>query len=187
MSNPGLYDVFPSDMNVATVARAIGKGIVPTGIQTNYTAPITRLEFAQMAVLFIEYFSGQSIDAFMLANTITPRAAGSFRDTNDPAALAALALGITNGTGSSHFSPDLEITREQAATMLQRLWTVTGLPIANNVPSEIDDLDDASAWAVESINFIRGNAIMADAAEGSFNPLGSFTREQAVVTFDRIW
>ncbi|MCR5352693.1 MAG: hypothetical protein K6D98_00125, partial [Clostridiales bacterium] len=43
-----------SDWAIQYVERAVAAGFVPAELQSNYTSPITRKEFAKLSVLFIE-------------------------------------------------------------------------------------------------------------------------------------
>ena len=167
------------------IQSAFEKGFIPAEMQSNYTQVTTRLEFARMAVMFIEYASSQSIDEFLLSRGLS-RNPNAFNDTSDPYILAAFALGITTGTGANQFTPQGQLTREQAATMLQRVWNVLGLDTVPVTAAGFSDIGNASAWAIDGINFAFTHGIMSGVGNNMFNPSGLYTREQSIVTFDRI-
>jgi WD40 repeat protein len=169
------------------IASAVDKGFVPPDIQNSYTSVITRQEFCRMAVKFVEYISGKGIDAVLADNGVS-RDPGAFSDTSDPDILAAYALGITNGTGGGQFSPDGQFTREQAATMLMNTCRAVGMDVDNPPTSDFSDLASASPWAVDGINFVRANGIMSgtSTAGSVFTPKTTYTRQESIVTFDRI-
>ncbi|MDR1580145.1 MAG: S-layer homology domain-containing protein [Synergistaceae bacterium] len=148
-----------TDESAAAWARegidsAVDKGFVPPDIQNNYTSVITRQEFCRMAVKFVEYMSGEGIDAVLADNGVS-RDPSAFSDTSDSDILAAYALGITNGTGGGQFSPNGQFTREQAATMLMNTCKAIGMDVDSPPVSDFTDLGSASPWAVDGINFVR--------------------------------
>ncbi|MDR0491144.1 MAG: S-layer homology domain-containing protein, partial [Oscillospiraceae bacterium] len=141
------------------ITAAVEKGFVPTDIQGSYTNVITRQEFCRMAVMWVEYATGKSIDA-VLAEQGKSRDTDAFTDTNDPYILAALALGITSGTGVGRFTPDGQFSREQAATMIMNTCRAIGANVSNPPVPGFTDMGSASSWAVDGINYVRANGIM---------------------------
>lgn len=77
------------------------------------TKPINRAEFAAVSVKLYEKLSGA---------TAAPVATNPFRDTQDPEVLKAFNLGITNGVAPDRFASGDLLNREQAATMLTRVF-----------------------------------------------------------------
>lgn len=93
-------------------------------------------------------------------------------------------IGITNGTAKDKFSPDLLITREQAATMLTRAykaayWEGWHLDIDSTytakkldyegVPPFADDAD-ISAFAKPSVYFMVKHNIISGVGNNMFAP-----------------
>jgi hypothetical protein len=173
------------------ITEALEKGIVPDELQENYKNTITRIEFCRIAVKYIEYATGYSIETVMLERNVSPDP-NVFTDTDDPDVLAAYALGVTSGTGSNTFAPNAEITREQAATMLMNVCLVLGFDVdtveaSNEAPTNtLTDMDSASYWAIDGINFCVTNGIMVGTGGNRFNPKVSFSREQCIITFNNI-
>jgi transglutaminase-like putative cysteine protease len=169
------------------IESAIAKGFVPADIQNNYTSVITRQEFCRMAVKFVEYRAGKTIDAVLQEKGLSTDP-GAFSDTSDPDILAAHALGITSGTGGGKFSPNGQFTREQAATMLMNTCKAIGMDVSDPPASDFTDLGSASSWAVTGIDFVRANGIMngTSSAGSVFTPKTTYTRQESIVTFDRI-
>jgi len=167
------------------IANALQKGFVPSEIQSNYQGFITRAEFCRMAVKYIEYITGMSIDNVMAEKGVA-RDWSAFTDTNDSIIFAANALGITSGTGNRKFTPNGQISREQAATMIRNVCMVLGADVDNSPNSGFADIQTASSWAVDSINFVRAYAIMTGTGGNNFNPKALYTREQGIVTFNNI-
>ena len=50
------------------------------------------------------------------------------------------------------------------------------------------DLLDALTWAHDGINFVRANGIMGGTRTlpPTFSPMGIYSRQEGIVTFDRI-
>lgn len=175
------------------IKQAIAKGFVPKELQNSYTNTITRAEFAKLAVKWLEFYSGKSIDAILSEKGLT-RNSNAFSDTNDPDILAAYALGITSGTKSptateqGMFSPDGQFSREQAATMVRSTCKAAGMDVSNNNPAGFEDIDKASNWAVDGINFVKNEGIMGGTSTAPllYSPKKTYTKEQSIITFSNI-
>jgi uncharacterized repeat protein (TIGR02543 family) len=169
------------------INAAVAKGFVPADIQDNYTNVITRQEFCRMAVMWVEYATGKSIDTILSEKGLS-RYPNPFADTDDPNILAAYALGITAGTGNNRFTPDGQFTREQAATMIMNTARAIGSNVSDPPPSDFADMNNAEWWAYQGINFVRANSIMIGVSTDPprFDPKALYTREQSIVTFNNI-
>lgn len=180
-----IYD--PSDWAKKNIATAIEHGYVPYGLQYDYSKPITRQEFCELAVDFIQFATGQSIDALLKQKKLV-RDEYTFKDTKDTNVLAAYSLGITHGTGNQKFSPDGQITREQAAAMIQNLCMAIGLEPDDMPDYEYSDIGKAASWSVDGINFCSAYGIMTGTGSAIhvFSPKGKYTREQSIVTMEKI-
>ena len=197
-----------SSWAVDGIRSAVAKGFVPCYIQDEYKNAITREEFVLMAVRFIEYWLGESIDAVLAWRGLTRDQRRLFSDTaNNCDILAAYALGIINGveapveiqspdplTGDigsikqGRFMPDGELTREQAAVVIRNICRVLGMDVSDAPDQGFADIASASAWAADSINYVGSAGIMAGtgAASPVFSPKEAFTRQESMIVFDRI-
>ena len=176
-----------------SIRSAIDKGIVPKEIQGDYTKIITRAEFCRMTVMFVEYWLEMTVEEIfvefvddILKEFGVTREDVMFTDTNDQYILIAYILGITNGTGDGKFTPNGMIDRQQAATMLARLCELFGVDISDAPDSGFADLQTADAWAIEGINFCYEYWIMLGTGDNKFSPKETYTRQQSIMTFDRI-
>lgn len=173
------------------ISSAIEKGFVPTDLQDRYQSIITRQEFCRMAVQFVEYKTGKDIDS-VLADRGVSRDSNAFSDTSDPSILAAYALGITSGTKAPTatspgvFTPNGEFDREQAATMIRNVCKVIGMDVSEPSDQGFTDIGTASTWAVNGINYVCANGIMSGTSASTrvFNPKGTYTRQESIVTFN---
>ena len=84
----------PSAWAAPLVEQAVSQSLVPQDLQSNYTAPTTRAEFAALAVALYETVTG---------NTITGRA--TFNDTSDVNVQKMGYLGVVTGVGGGNFDP----------------------------------------------------------------------------------
>jgi len=158
------------------------------------TKPITREEFCELALLLYEKSTGKSP---------APASSNPFTDTNNPQILKAFALGITQGTSATTFSPQVLINREQCATMLFRTikaihpdgdYSIVGI-------KDFPDQKDISSFAVEGTKFMSKLGIIKGDSNGNFMPkattpaqtaasYGMATREAALLmgvrTYDKM-
>jgi hypothetical protein len=175
------------------ITSAIAKGFVPSDIQGRYTSVITRAEFCRLAVKWMEYVLGASIDEILAQRADTLRD-GAFSDTDDPAILAAFKLGIISGTtmptaGSPGvFTPNGDFSRQMAATLIMNACKAVGADVSNPPVSDFIDLNTAESWARDGINFCRANGIMGGTSTTTptFSPNDTYTRQQGIMTFDNI-
>ena len=156
------------------IADAIAARLVPESLQNRYTNNITRSEFAALCVALYESITGR---------VITERQ--TFNDTTDINIQKMGGLGVITGVGGGNFAPNNTLTREQAATMLARLANVMGQPLPSSAPIFSDNAA-ISSWAVSAVGQVQAAEIMSGVGNNNFSPLGSFTREQSILTVLRM-
>jgi len=179
-----------SDWAREEITAAVARGFVPEVIQGNYTAAITRAEFAQLTVDWLAYATNTSTSQLMIDYDIGSLY-GTFVDTNSDYILLAYAMGITMGIGDGRFAPDNLITREQSATLVKRAMVVGGFTpqsatILNSAANQFADQAQFSHWAREGIGFAVHNNIMQGVGDNLFNPGGDYQRQMAIAVFHRI-
>jgi len=163
----------PSPWAVEDIEWAIMLGLVPQILQSNYTQPTTRSEFAALTVTFYEFMYGE----------ITGRS--TFSDTNDINVQKAAYIGVVTGVGNNMFSPNGQLTREQAAVMLSRLADAIGFPLSAQ-SATFSDNTAISSWAIDGVGEVQAAGIMGGVGNNMFAPQGSYTREQSIVTIVRL-
>ena len=115
---------------------------------------------------------------------------GSFQDTQSVYVEIAARLGIVNGSNGL-FRPNDPVSRAEAAAMMQRCMNVLGCSEANQQPQQFSDSYEIPRWAVPAIKYISGRtdvtgqSIMGG-SDGKFNPLGTYTVEQAILSLRRM-
>lgn len=165
----------PSSWAAGQVDEAVSAGIVPESLQSAYTQSITRAEFCALAVDLYETVKGTEI---------TGRVA--FTDTTDENVEKMAGLGVVTGVGEGRFDPDGTLTREQAATMLSRLAAAMGRPLTAQAPTFADSAA-VSTWAVDAVGQMQGSGIMGGVGDNAFDPQGSYSREQSMLTMLRLY
>lgn len=169
----------PSAWAKALLEDADSKGLITQRTRGIYQDPITRLQFAELAVNMIEKATGKSI---------TP-AENTFHDTSDTMALKAVAAGVAAGKGEGKFAPDAAITRQEICVMLNRaIEYVDGakgtdtLTVKNTAvdAQRFNDAASIDSWAVQSVALLTNNGLMAGQGSG-VAPKANTTVEQAIV------
>jgi hypothetical protein len=79
------------------------------------------------------------------------------------------------------FSPDTQLTREQAATMLCHLANAAGKPLTEKTAA-FNDNSAISTWAIEYVGQVQSAGIMGGVGENTFAPKSPYTREQSIIT-----
>ncbi len=166
----------------AELAKADALGLIPESlVDADLTAPITRAEFTAISVKAYEAISGIAA---------IPNAENPFTDTADAEVLKAYGLGITTGVSDTEFAPDALLNREQAATMLTRVfkkatldgWTIgtdSQFSLTYDKPAVFADDTDISDWAKDSVYFMVANGIINGVGENKFAPKNVTSEEEA--------
>lgn len=146
------------------------------------TGPITRAEFAAVAVKVYETLTGQEA---------VPAAVNPFTDTDDAEVLKAFNTELAVGISPTEFAPARLLNREQAATILTRVFKKVNLPgwtWASDAafPLEFDasepfaDDERISGWARESVYFMAAHGIITGTGNREFTPRAVTPEEQAL-------
>ena len=168
----------PASWAAGEILDAMDKNLIPDSLQKDYAMSITRAEFSK---LIVQLLRKKNI-------TIPTASSVTFSDTSDPDVLAAAVAGIVLGSGGK-FNPNSYITRQEAATMLSRAADVLGIDAGSSVC--FSDMDKAAGWAVDYINKVSsivstdGKRVMGG-SDNCFDPLGNYTRQQAILTIVRL-
>jgi len=181
MANVAAVPELPHNLNSAStwaresITTSIELDLVPQNLQSSYTANITRAEFAALAVSMYETATGR---------TITERA--TFNDTSDINVQKMGGLEVVGGVGGGNFNPDGAITRQEAAVILSRLANTMDITLPTATP-DFTDNNLISDWAVMAIGAMQQSEIMGGVGGSRFDPSGSYTREQSIITILRLF
>lgn len=169
----------PADYAIAEVTSAIKAGLVPSGLQHDYTKPVTRGAVASMFVNLLEKASGKTIGEIMAEKGVSVNK-NAFTDTADEAVLAANALGIINGTGGGKFSPDGTLKRAQIAAIINRVAKVMGVK-TEGFTHEFTDISGNYSWANAELGWPVHAGIINGVGGGKFNPGGELRTQDAIL------
>ena len=172
-SNIATIGLKSSPWAVSEIKKADEMGLIPAILKgKDMTKPITREEFAELSVLLYEKVSLKASEA---------TSPNPFNDTVNPQILKAFKLGITSGTSSTTFSPNVLINREQCAAMLFRAmkaikpggdYSVMGV---KNFP----DQKYISNYAVDATKYMFKIGVITGDAKGNFMPKATTTAQEA--------
>jgi hypothetical protein len=139
------------------------------------------LEFAGVVVKVYENLA---------STTVLPAVTNPFTDTQDLEALKAFNIGVMVGFSKTIFSPNTNLTREQAATALTRVFKRATMPgwsfetdanysLLFKYPALFDDDEYISEWARESVYFMAANKIILGIGYNLFAPRAVTEVQQA--------
>lgn len=174
------------------VQAAYSNNLIVPGIFTTMKEKITREEFCDLVVNLLMVKFGKTMEQILEERNLKLDY-DFFKDTYDYNTLAANALGIVNGKENNMFDPNGFITRQEAATMLQRTAKVMGATKANDSKVTFADANIFPSWSAEAIDFVSaslsrsGKRVMGGVENNKFDPKGYYTKEQSVLTVYRLF
>ncbi|MGG4397573.1 S-layer homology domain-containing protein [Paenibacillus thiaminolyticus] len=182
--NDGPVNNKVSNWAQADYMKAKGNGIIGWPFDRSYQQPINRVEFTEMAVHMIETMLGRDL------YTDVTGVNSPFNDVDEWTVTWANQNGVINGTSPQTFSPEATITREQAATLILKVYAktnelkgTTGSTESTGSTSASLFVDDSkiSTWAKEQVYHAVNLSLMNGMAKNQFNPKGELTFEQTYV------
>ncbi len=154
--------------------KAAELGLITDKIKGKMNAPITREEFAEVAVNFYQLVTGKKAE---------PHPTKTFTDCKNPEVLKAFNLGITAGVGDgTKFEPNSYLLRQQMAAMITRTLKACYQDLVFDV-SGVPDFKDQKlilAYANTPTKFMAKYKITVGDGKGNFTPNENCTREQAI-------
>ena len=173
-------------------------------IQKDLKQPITRAEFATLAVAAYDYILGDTLENngtnwtlhSISMTTANAKMTDIFENYYVSGIVCSINMGLMNGYSETTFGADDHLTREQAATVLGRIADrYSDFPYRAD-PSQsaafpawtgADPYTDAiSDWALDGVLRARAAGIMIGTGDTTFSAKDDFTREQALVTLYRM-
>ena len=160
--------------------KALTLGLLTNTIKDNMVGPITREEFAEVAVRFYEKATG-------LTAVAAPD--NTFSDTTNPFVLKAFNLKIVAGVGSGKFKPTMILNREQMAKMIVNSLRAVVSNLNEDVASVPDfaDQKDIASWAANEARFMSKYNITKGIGSNKYGPKGDCQRQQAVAFLVRAY
>lgn len=151
----------PSTWATQKVAISVTAGITPDGFDTQpFNESITRQDFSELLIN-----TCVTLGITLPEPPMTP----TFSDTTSNIAESAYMLGLTKGTDTGVFSPDLPLTREMAAVMLSKLRMLFQYTSENN--NENIDWNVGMSTQNSYRNRDRNRRIQSTVSKSSEGPL----------------
>ncbi len=172
----------PSDWAETSVNAAIKKNLLPIDepyrLNSMYHENITREEFCVIAAKVISAITGEAFDT-------TPT---EFTDTDNSVIFGLCNAGIIDGKSKTQFAPKDLLTREEAAKILDALYTHIKIERPQIDESyNFNDHDEISTWARYGVYSMNAAEIMLGIGNNKFAPKDNYTKEQAIVTLMRVY
>jgi hypothetical protein len=99
--------------------------------------------------------------------------------------VAAYEKGVIKGVSATNFSPEGDLTREQAATILIRALGLEDRAADSQSLTKYSDRAKISAYAKASVSEATRIGLLQGHANGTFSPQGKLTRAEAAVVIQR--
>lgn len=192
-----------SNWAVSDVKKAYDLNILQPSMARDFKQAITREEFCNLCNSVIakwndcNFADTQKIEDFKAVADKSNF--NGFSDTDVWFVNFCGKLGIISGKGNNNFAPNDPITREEAAKMLYNTLNVAS-PVVKNykndnkngengifLPHIFNDSYKIQNWSRSEINVVYHLGIMMGNTHNEFEPQDTYTREQAVCTFLRLY
>lgn len=169
------------------IDRAGGSGLLSAALPDDLRGNVTRAQFCEMALQFTAEAQGYDIESFLTLCREYLQPGTAFTDCAEhPNAETARALGLVQGRGNGIFDPESNITRQEAAVMLARVYAASGLEVPAQEAS-YTDMDSVADYAKDSVGSVTALGVMHGVGENCFSPLTGYTGEQCALTFLRLY
>lgn len=172
---------------IAEVQVAAAKSLVPYEFTDKYGSAITREQLAVLLENAIAVAGNYgSMDAYLEEQGIgyTTRTFADCAGRN--AAIDRLcAVGIISGKTSTTFDPDGLVTRQEAAAMLTRVADLF-IYVGTNGTASFADSSSIDPWARFYVNWTAEKGVMSGVGDNRFDPKGTLTVQQAIVSVNRL-
>ncbi len=150
--------------------------LVDERMSGNYQSDISRRDFAYLGVIIYERITGLKSEA----------GDQTFPDSDDVDVLKAKNIGIVNGYDDGTFRPDQPISRQELAVLFVNTLEAANQSLEIGEREIFSDDEDVAGWAKKSVYTARGLGIVNGVGDNLYEPLGTATREQALLMFKRV-
>lgn len=174
-----IEDIDSSEWATDYILECQELGFLEDVTDISYKEPITREKFCEIIynMLMITVDKGWSIP------TAIP-----FEDTYNPKVATLYFEDLIKGNGDKIFAPDDYLTREEAATIIDRIYK-NGVPRATGTTGvwlKFDDESEISDWALYGVQNACKQGIMIGTG-ANFAPKDLYTTEQAITSIVRMY
>lgn len=175
----------------AYIIRAVNLGLFNGVTETEFRPgdPMTRAMF----VTALGRLAGISTDTWAKYKWFLPYRYSDVKTGKYYAPYLAWATlhGITSGTSATAFSPNMQITREQMATLFYNFLQLEGYTLkTTGTAPQFTDASGISSWAKDSVNYLASAGIIQGFTSSSgtsyFAPKRNATRAECATMFCRL-
>lgn len=154
----------------------------------DYRNPITRGDFAKNTAYMVGRVFNTDMSVYFDVVNYRRSLEGKLHNFR-PELIVTNALGILQGRGGTdNWDENALITRQEAASMLARAYRVyAGVEPESVQPLSFADQGDIASWAMNDVQLMNHLGIMKGTEDNRFDPLGTFTDEQCLVTLLRLY
>ncbi len=168
------------------IKKALALGITHRPYGGDLRLPIERGDFAEKAASLVAIEFGSNLECYRDIMCYRGQVANG-----EPLYLTALDvaknLGIIQGRGDGNWDEYSSITRQEAAVMLARTYRAYGGKVPKTLTAlTFTDRDDIADWAMADVQLMNHLGIMTGIEDNRFDPMGSYTSEQCLVTLLRL-
>lgn len=181
------------------VAQAVALGICPadsTSLPLDLSKPASRWDCCDLSARLIAF--QQNCDYSDFVQTVLycygekngpEKTKSVFSDIDSMGAIDAMYyLGVAQGRGGGIFDPRGQLTRQEAATFLARVYKAYGGKFSEPLGAQIfTDQEEIADWAKDSIAALSSVGILKGYENGRFAPNDPFSNEQCIVTLLRLY
>lgn len=156
------------------------RGFLDGVTDISYKEPITREKFCEIIYNMLD----KTMDIEWKKVSPNP-----FTDTTNEKVISLYLEGIINGKGGRTFAPNDYLTREEAATIIDRIYK-NGVPLGTGTTGvwlKFDDESEISDWALYGVQNACKQGIMIGTGSGNFAPKDIYTTEQAIISIVRMY
>lgn len=158
LSAPAMAGYRTSGWAASEVERAERRGLLAVeGLPEDLTQAVTRREFCRLAMQYLAVSSRctdgifrELINYHMVKNAEVKQV---FTD-GDYMESCAYYVGLVLGDGSGCFRPDDTITRQEAAVILLRAYTLLGGTVPETAEAAFPDAAEIADWALEAASVL---------------------------------
>ena len=194
LSAPAMAGYRTSGWAESEVDRAERRGLLAyRGLPEDLTQAVTRREFCRLAMQYLAVSSRCDGTFYSLVgyhmtehtDEYPPRMKYVFTD-GDYIESYAYYVGLVLGDGSGRFRPDDTITRQEVAVILLRAYTLLGGTVPETAEAAFPDAAEIADWALEAASVLTDWGVLKGHSDGSFDPEGLCTVEQAIALIQRL-
>jgi len=144
---------------------------VITGVDSQHFRPNQKISRADFVTLLVRASGLQAKEGASLFNDVASNAYYGGYVT------VAAELGLIQGSGGS-FRPQAEITREEAAVVIDRWMSYLHNSSASTAETDFTDSAKISPWAKEAVNRLQTQNVINGKGNHQFDPQGELTRAE---------